>query len=373
MTIEPSTAREIVTQLAETIGQNINIMNTDGIIIASSDPAREGQLHSGARKLIREQLPLLVVEDNTQYEGARNGVNLPIVFENELVGTIGITGRVSEVLKYGQIIKRMTEILLLDSRIREKTVIEQKARDRFFDEWILNELEVRNETEFQRMADALSIDVNNPVRIAVLSMEFDNVPDDDIYTVISRLIRQTLKSRLSGNAFRTATKMICIIDDTKKENILPTFRQITSELKETYGCGIHMGVASTPAIFHLHESYRQALAALEIAVRRRELLIWYDEFDFDFVMQDIPKETCRRYLTRLFGQIDDTTSEKLRFAQVYLEENGSLIAISERLFLHKNTVKYRIARLTEQTGVDIRTCQGAYVFSLALNLWNRLL
>ena len=236
MTIEPSTAREIVTQLAETIGQNINIMNTDGIIIASSDPAREGQLHSGARKLIREQLPLLVVEDNTQYEGARNGVNLPIVFENELVGTIGITGRVSEVLKYGQIIKRMTEILLLDSRIREKTVIEQKARDRFFDEWILNELEVRNETEFQRMADALSIDVNNPVRIAVLSMKFDNVPDDDIYTVISRLIRQTLKSRLSGNAFRTATKMICIIDDTKKENILPTFRQITSELKETYGC-----------------------------------------------------------------------------------------------------------------------------------------
>lgn len=40
MTIETLTAREIVTQLAETIGQNINIMNTEGVIIASSDPER---------------------------------------------------------------------------------------------------------------------------------------------------------------------------------------------------------------------------------------------------------------------------------------------------------------------------------------------
>lgn len=149
MKIEMSTAREIVTQLAETIGQNINIMDTDGIIIASSDPEREGQMHDGARKLIAEGMPLLAVEDDVQYAGARNGVNLPIVFENELVGTIGITGKVSEVLKYGQIIKRMTEILLLDSRIRERTVIEQKARDRFYDEWILGELEEKMRRSFK--------------------------------------------------------------------------------------------------------------------------------------------------------------------------------------------------------------------------------
>lgn len=292
MTIETLTAREIVTQLAETIGQNINIMNTEGVIIASSDPEREGQLHDGARKLIAEQLPLLVVEGDVQYAGAKNGVNLPIMFENELVGTIGITGKVSEVLKYGQIIKRMTEILLLDSRIRERTVIEQKARDRFYDEWILGELEMKNEAEFRRMAEALAIDVSGTVRIAVLSVDFERQPEDDTYTLISRYIRQLLRSRLSGSAFRTATKMICIIKEEKVEILLPTFQRAAKELE---------------------------------------------------------------------------------FARIYLEENGSLIAIGERLFLHKNTVKYRIARLNEQTGVDIRTCRGAYIFTLALKFWNRLM
>lgn len=373
MTIETLTARKIVTQLAETIGQNINIMNTEGVIIASSDPEREGQLHDGARKLIAEQLPLLVVEDDVQYAGAKNGVNLPIMFENELVGTIGITGKVSEVLKYGQIIKRMTEILLLDSRIRERTVIEQKARDRFYDEWILGELEMKNEAEFRRMAEALAIDVSGTVRIAVLSVDFERQPEDDTYTLISRYIRQLLRSRLSGSAFRTATKMICIIKEEKVEILLPTFQRAAQELTEKYGCTIHMGVADTPASFHLHENYERALAALEIATRRGELLTWYDEFDFDFVIQDIPKKTCRRYLTRLFGTIDDTAAKELEFARIYLEENGSLIAIGERLFLHKNTVKYRIARLNEQTGVDIRTCRGAYIFTLALKFWNRLM
>ena len=325
MTIETLTAREIVTQLAETIGQNINIMNTEGVIIASSDPEREGQLHDGARKLIAEQLPLLVVEDDVQYAGAKNGVNLPIMFENELVGTIGITGKVSEVLKYGQIIKRMTEILLLDSRIRERTVIEQKARDRFYDEWILGELEMKNEAEFRRMAEALAIDVSGTVRIAVLSVDFERQPEDDTYTLISRYIRQLLRSRLSGSAFRTATKMICILKEEKVEMLLPTFQRAAQELTEKYGCTIHMGVADTPASFHLHENYERALAALEIATRRGELLTWYDEFDFDFVIQDIPKKTCRRYLTRLFGTIDDTAAKY----------SGSVVKTKIRVFYNE--------------------------------------
>ncbi len=372
MKIETSTAREIVTQLAETIGQNINIMDTDGIIIASSDPQREGQMHDGARKLIAEGMPLLAVEDDVQYAGARNGVNLPIVFENELVGTIGITGKVSEVLKYGQIIKRMTEILLLDSRIRERTVIEQKARDRFYDEWILGELEEKNEAEFQRMAEALSIDVMRTVRIAAISISFERKVDDDIYTQISRSIRKTLKNKLSGSAFRTATRMICIVDEEKTELLIPTFERTAKELRERYGCEIHIGVANIPATLHLRENYERASAALDMAVARGELLVRYDEFDLDFLMGEIPEETCRRYLTGLFGRADASIASDMEFSGVYLEENGSLTAIGERLFLHKNTVKYRIARLTERTGVDIRTCHGAYVFTLATKLWDRL-
>lgn len=372
MKIATATAKEIVTQLAETIGQNINIMDTEGIIIASSDPAREGQVHAGAQRLIAEGLSMLVVEDDVQYAGARNGVNLPIVFENELVGTIGITGRVSEVLQYGQIIKRMTEILLLDSRIRERTVIEQKARDRFYDEWILGSLEERNEAEFARMAEALSIQVSRAVRIVVLSFSFASTADDDVYTQVSRYIRQILRKRLSGSAFRTVTRMVCIVDEEKLPFLEAAFGEVEKELKERYDCRIHAGAANQPAILHLHENYERAAAALDIAVLRNKLLVWYDEFELDFLMRDIPEEACRRYLNRLFGRGDASVEEELAFVRVYLEENGSLIAISERLFLHKSTVKYRIGKLTEQTGVDIRTCQGAYVFTLALKLWDRL-
>lgn len=368
MKIEPSIAKEIVTQLSETIGQHINIMNTDGIIIASSDSSRVGQIHEGARKLIAEGLSILTVEDDIQYAGAKNGINLPILFENELVGTIGITGNVSEVLKYGQIIRRMTEILLLDSRLREQTIIEQKAKDRFLDEWILGRLEEKNEAEFHRMSQALSIDTGKPKRIAALSIAFPEAAEDFVYTQISRYIRQILKNRLSGSAFRTATKMICMVDEEKAPMLASVLQSAAQELTEKYGCRIHIGIANIPAILHLHENYERASKALAISVRQNSLLVWYDEFELDFLMENIPQETCERFLTHLFGEITENTYKELAFAQIYLEENGSLTAIANRLFLHKNTVKYRIARLTEQTGIDIRTCYGAYIFTLAVKL-----
>lgn len=185
------------------------------------------------------------------------------------------------------------------------------------------------------MAEALSIDVMRTVRIAAISISFERKVDDDIYTQISRSIRKTLKNKLSGSAFRTATRMICIVDEEKTELLIPTFERTAKGLRERYGCEIHIGVANIPATLHLRENYERASAALDMAVARGELLVRYDEFDLDFLMGEIPEETCRRYLTGLFGRADASIASDMEFSGVYLEENGSLTAIGERLFLHK--------------------------------------
>jgi carbohydrate diacid regulator len=84
---------------------------------------------------------LSLLSKGYEYEGSKNGINLPIEFNEEIIGVIGITGNYNQVYKYGQIIKKMTEILLLDSYRREQHMIEQKARDRFLEEWIFGRYE----------------------------------------------------------------------------------------------------------------------------------------------------------------------------------------------------------------------------------------
>lgn len=91
MIIPRKQMQNIVEELEDTIQKNINIMDETGCIIASSDMSRIGTYHSGAQRVINQSLSELVISEEDNYAGAKNGINLPIIIENEIVGVVGIT------------------------------------------------------------------------------------------------------------------------------------------------------------------------------------------------------------------------------------------------------------------------------------------
>lgn len=101
------------------INQELNFFSTEGVIIASTDPNRIGQVnHEGAQFALDKNQPIVIEFDN-QYEGAKQGINLPVDIDNQIVGVIGITGKKEEVAQYGEIIKEMTKVLILNNAARE--------------------------------------------------------------------------------------------------------------------------------------------------------------------------------------------------------------------------------------------------------------
>ena len=90
-------------------------MDETGCIIASSDISRIGTYHSGAQRVISQRLEELVISEEDRYAGAKNGINLPIIIENEIIGVVGITGEKEEVQILGKIIQKMTKILIMES------------------------------------------------------------------------------------------------------------------------------------------------------------------------------------------------------------------------------------------------------------------
>ena len=63
---------EIASRLVHTAsrlvrGRIVNIMDTDGVIVASSDPARVGTIHEGARKVVRTGRPVAIEKDDVPY------------------------------------------------------------------------------------------------------------------------------------------------------------------------------------------------------------------------------------------------------------------------------------------------------------------
>ena len=90
--LSTQSAQRIVAEIGGIVGQNINMMDAQGYIIASTDPARIGFLHEGARQIIEERLPELYIRAEEATATARTGLNLPITHRGDIVGVIGITG-----------------------------------------------------------------------------------------------------------------------------------------------------------------------------------------------------------------------------------------------------------------------------------------
>ena len=104
MNLDPQIAETIVTNLKDVINHEINLFDTTGTIIASTDRTRIGTSHDGARLAIKTKKTISIDREN-EYRGARHGINVPVMFNDQVVAVIGITGERSEVEPFGNVIK----------------------------------------------------------------------------------------------------------------------------------------------------------------------------------------------------------------------------------------------------------------------------
>ena len=107
MILNKPECQKIVDRVISILGKNINIINSEGIIIASGDKSHVNSFHKGAKLAAFEKKEVIVEDkDLNSYEGCRKGVNLPIYHNDEVLGVVGITGEPSEncICKRNQII-----------------------------------------------------------------------------------------------------------------------------------------------------------------------------------------------------------------------------------------------------------------------------
>lgn len=159
----------LLEEIKETIGRDVNIMDRTGTILASTDPKRIGQLHTIAKEILEQQLPVLEVAAGEEGPGAQQGVNLPIYVGGNCEGVIGITGPPDAVRDFGAIVKKMTEIMLTTMRQQEQRLLVEQARSLFLEEWLF--AQDLDWAAFAERGALLDIDIREPKRIAILEYE----------------------------------------------------------------------------------------------------------------------------------------------------------------------------------------------------------
>lgn len=373
MNVSSHLAQNIVENMKNIINQDINYFNSSGIIIASTNKERIGDFHGGAKKVLDLEHDLIIKSDEI-YKGAKRGINIPVHFKDEVIGVIGITGEKNEVEKYGKIIQKMTEILVKEGYIQEQRKIDIESRRQFIEELLFKYHS--DYTSLFTRAELLDINTNTTRVVAVARIIEDNDSNSLLTIRDNDRILDTFISQLEYNSqnliARTGMNIIIIYELRKKENIKTVVTRVKEYVERKHNIKVSFGIGRQyDDIKEVNKSYREAKKALNIimALKNADIML-YENLDLGLLIDDIPKNTMNKYIKRIFANMDKKElNEYSELMDSYISHNGSINKASEELFIHKNTLQYRLNKLEKLTGYNPRNIGDMVVLYIAFILY----
>ena len=120
----------------------------------------------------------------------------------------------------------------------------------------------------------------------------------------------------------------------------------------------------------LSKSYKEARMAMDVgqifyAGRR---ILSYNELGIGRLIFQLPVNLCKMFLHEIFGDYDPSSidQETLATINTFFDNNLNVSETARQLFIHRNTLVYRMEKLQKVTGLDIRTFEDAMTFRIAL-------
>lgn len=375
MKLSRTSAQQIVEEIGKLVRQNINLMDETGHIIASNDPSRIGKFHPGAYDVLTRHLSELYITQEWEQSDSRvrQGINLPIEVEGQLEGVIGITGLYDEVIQYGQIVKKMAEILVKERIALDEQRLDQRIRTRFLEEWIIGN-GLANLQSLSERGLSLGIDIRAPRRCVVVSPRhlesYQNSLEgqsflEQVEAVVSAHLPQ------GSMVLRNTGRQVLILPKRSEEELIALCRLLTDAVSRKLGVQMICGIDGRTT--DIHTAFIQAQRAWRYANHGTGKIVAFDSLHAELVLDHIPRDRKQSYLQKIFpGCTMIQIREYVSLLDAWFAAEGSISTAAAALYIHKNTLQYRLKRLGEISGLDVRLPSQAPALYLALQFFREL-
>lgn len=365
MKISRYMAKSIITEINKIIPYKINIMDNEGVIIASTDEKRVGDKHMGACYLITHNLKELRIYENDEYEGGKPGINFPVIVQNRLIGVLGIRGCYEEIRPYAQIIKRMSEIMLQNEMYKLQQLQDLYRKNSYIYEWI--HMDTSNYThDFYEQGLLLGIDIYRKQRFMAIRPQIVN---EGYFSNLKRY----LNNQIYGNRYSFILSMascILLAIDYKTDKELESY---VHQLQANCDFSLYIGIDEDGESKNASIQFHQAKRALRCGRYKKEGIVFYNNILDDIIVNEVPAVIQKSFISKLFqGYGKAEQKEAIEVLECYYRHNGSIQKASAELYLHKNTLQHRLIKIKEKTGHDPRAMMDIPLFYLAIQFMQSL-
>ncbi|MBQ8592207.1 MAG: helix-turn-helix domain-containing protein [Lachnospiraceae bacterium] len=118
------------------------------------------------------------------------------------------------------------------------------------------------------------------------------------------------------------------------------------------------------------KSYKEAKMALDVGkiFYIEKSVIGYEKLGIGRLIYQLPVNLCRMFMSEIFGEnLPDKLDEETQITiHKFFENSLNVSETARQLYIHRNTLVYRIEKLEKETGLDIRNFDDALTFKIAL-------
>ncbi len=354
--LDPALAQKFLDKTAKNLEHNINIMNDQGIIIASKDASRIGDFHEVAYGMLNGTIDSGVVRDNHRFLGTKPGVNMFIDYKNKHEGVICVTGNPETVHIYANLLKSFMEAMLE----YELQMVGERRRDKaeeFLYFLFLEEhgdisvaaamaVELGLIQELLRAAIIIKHDLkNNPQQVMEALLKAEGYTSQDIIAIARNNDIIMLKA-IVGKPNEAIKDCRFIIEEYVKN-----FSRHLPEELDMSKISVFVGSMQSK-LDKLRTSYIHA-QQLSLQIKEKSGLHYFNDYIVDYYRSLV---TIKAY-DNIFSVYNTlfTREEKKQLvetADALCKNNYNVVSSAKALFIHRNTLLFRLNKIKEVLNID---------------------
>ena len=340
----------VVHQMRDTIGRVIGVIDENATVVACSELARIGTSNDFFSIELGESHDIFI-RDGYTYKPF--GVHVKPDYAVFVEGTDEIAG------KYAS-------ILAISLSSIKQYYDEKYDRNNFIKNIILD-----NVLPGDISIKSRELHFNADISRVVFLINIVSTNDVSAYDVIQNLFPDKNKDFV----FNITETDIVLVKDIKNniyvKDLEKLARSISDTLQTEFFTRVNVGIG-TPVmgVKDLARSFKEAQIAIEVGkvFDTEKNIVSYDNLGIARLIYHLPTTLCETFLKEVFkkGSIDSLDHETLFTIQRFFENNLNVSETSRKLFVHRNTLVYRLDKIKKLTGLDLREFDHAIIFKIAL-------
>ena len=328
---------------------DLSILNIDGTVLVSTMPDDQVD-HATVRQFVESPADSQILQDR---------YFLKVFDDNDVEYVLVSSGSMNDPYLVGRVAVCQIQNLIIayKERLDKNNFIQNLLLDNLLLVDIYNRAKkLRIDTNARRIVFTVETagDKDNTALDKIKSL-FTGRPQDFITAIDENnvIIVNELKE---GEDYAEMNRLARLIADTLQTDQ-------SGQIRVAYGNVVE-------EIKNVSRSYKESQMALEVGkiFHAEKNVIPYNNLGIGRLIYQLPIPLCKMFMKEVFGeQLPDTfDDETLMTINKFFENNLNVSETSRQLYVHRNTLVYRLEKLQKSTGLDIRVFDDALTFKIAM-------